>query len=193
MENTSAREPNTASGATVTDADVKKKTGRTWQEWFALLDRDGAAKLDRRRITRIVASKYGIGFFWRRTIARAYQQARAASDRQDHSGGIVVTASRAIQRPMRALSETIHDVEARARRLKLGPLGKRPTPGTISSRTGSSTGNVDVSGDRFEAVQSASDLGPQSTRGGRPVEKMRAFWKARVDSLQKSLAKKPAT
>jgi hypothetical protein len=193
METKSAREADIAADPNLTDAGVKKKTGRTWHEWFALLDRDGAATLDRRRITRIVASKYGIGLWWRRTIARAYEEARLTRGTEEQPAGLVVNASRTIQRPMRALSATLHGVEARARRLKSRALGNRAAPGTISSGASSSAGNVDVSGDRFEVPPSESDLTPDATRDVRPVQKMRAVWKARVDSLQKSLAKKPAT
>ena len=193
MEPKNAHEANAANVPTVTDADVKKKTGRTWQEWFALLDRDGAAKLDRSRITRIVASKYGIGLWWRRTIAKAYEQARTARDAaKGIASGPVANTSRAMQQPMRALSATMHDLEARARRLKSRTFADRPAPGTISMRGSASVGNVDISGDRFEALPSESGVVAESIRDVSPVRKMRAFWKARVDSLQKSLAKKPA-
>jgi hypothetical protein len=197
METKSAREAkvaNVANVPTVTDADVKKKTGRTWQEWFTLLDRDGAAKLDRRRITRIVASKYGVGLWWRRTIAKAYEQSRMARDvGQELASSPVARTSRGMHPPMRALSATMHDVEARARRLKSRSFSDRPAPGTISNRHSAGVGNVDVSGDRFEAVQSESGVIVDSIRDVHPVRKMRAFWKARVDALQKSLAKRPAT
>ncbi len=194
MEPKSAREANAANVPTVTDADVKKKTGRTWQEWFTLLDRDGAAQLDRRRITRIVASKYGIGLWWRRTIAKGYEQSRMVRDAaKELASGPVASTSRAMQQPMRALSATLHDVEARARRLKSRRFADRPAPGTISIRDSATVGNVDVSGDRFEALPSEPGIVAESIRDVHPVRKMRAFWKARVDALQKSLAKKPAT
>ena len=194
MESKSAREANVATIPVVTHADVKKKTGRTWQEWFALLDRDGAAKLDRRQITRIVASKYGIGLWWRRTIAKAYERSGAALGAAQEPGSDPVAGpSRATQPPTRAHSATIYDIEPRAHPVTSRTLGSRPAPGTISNRHGASVGNVDVSGDRFEAVHSESDGVADSIRDVRPVRKMRAFWKARVESLQKSLAKRPAT
>jgi hypothetical protein len=192
MDNMDTREANSAQA----NAEVKKKTGRTWHEWFALLDRDGAARLDRRGIIRIIAGKYGIGLRWRRAIATAYEQAHTTRESEEHSSGLAANAARTIQAPIRALSATIHDVEARARRLKSRALGGR-SPGTMWSRASSSAGNVDVSGDRFDAVRETGS--PRSEITGdplpdtSPVEKMRAFWKARVDSLQKSLARKPVT
>jgi hypothetical protein len=97
----------------VSDATVKAKTGRTWHEWFALLDKDGAASLDRRGIATIISGKYGIGSLWRQIITVAYERARDLRQATERVGELGVKATRTINAPVHAIYVAVTDAAKR--------------------------------------------------------------------------------
>lgn len=67
------RSPTKAAG--MSGEALRKRTGRDWDEWLALLDRAGAMGLDHRGIVaRLVEA--GVGAWWCQMIAVGYEQAR---------------------------------------------------------------------------------------------------------------------
>ena len=60
----------------VSDAAVEAKTGKTWQEWFALLDAAGARQMDHKSIAAHLDKKLGVPGWWAQMVTVAYEQAR---------------------------------------------------------------------------------------------------------------------
>lgn len=63
-----------------TDA-VARRTGKSWDDWFEVLDSAGAASLDQRGVIAILAQKHGIGPWWQQMIAVGYESLRGKSDK----------------------------------------------------------------------------------------------------------------
>ena len=67
----------TASGRPMmSDAAIKAKTGRDWAEWFAALDRAGAAKCDHAGIATIAREDLGAGSWYGQMVAVSYERVR---------------------------------------------------------------------------------------------------------------------
>jgi hypothetical protein len=64
-----------SSGAFMTDAAIKAKTGKDWMAWFAALDKAGAAKLDHKAIVAL-ARDMGSGRWHGQMVAVSYERAR---------------------------------------------------------------------------------------------------------------------
>jgi hypothetical protein len=60
----------------VGDHALQTATGKTWTEWFAILDAAGAHKWPPVRITRLLCEEYGVREWWCGTIMEAYASAR---------------------------------------------------------------------------------------------------------------------
>jgi hypothetical protein len=58
------------------DAAIKAKTGKDWAEWFAALDKAGAAKLDHAAIATIARDTLGAGAWYGQMVAVSYERAR---------------------------------------------------------------------------------------------------------------------
>ncbi|MFZ0821900.1 MAG: DUF4287 domain-containing protein [Candidatus Acidiferrales bacterium] len=56
------------------DDAVKAKTGKTWAEWFSILDKAGARKMKHSEIGRFLYEKHKVSMWWMQTIATAYEQ-----------------------------------------------------------------------------------------------------------------------
>jgi uncharacterized protein YndB with AHSA1/START domain len=66
-----------ASPPRISDAAVRKATGKDWDEWFALLDEEGAEALTHKQIVRLLNDKgYIDSAWWRQMVTVAYEHAR---------------------------------------------------------------------------------------------------------------------
>ena len=80
----------------VSNAAAKKRTGRDWAEWCALLDKEGAEKLSHREIARLIHEKYHGGDWWSQMITVGYERLRGRREVNQRTGGFAVSASKTI-------------------------------------------------------------------------------------------------
>jgi uncharacterized protein YndB with AHSA1/START domain len=83
-------------GAGVSDAAVRKATGKGWGEWFDLLDAVGARAMCHQQIIAEVV-RHGPGDWWQQMISTAYEQARSLRERHQGEEGFAANASKVIK------------------------------------------------------------------------------------------------
>jgi hypothetical protein len=71
-----AREKGITSGGKqkASDEAVKSKTGKTWPQWFSILDKAGARKMNHSEIGRLLYEKHKLSMWWLQEVANAYEQ-----------------------------------------------------------------------------------------------------------------------
>ncbi len=84
----------------VSDAAVLTKTGKSWVQWFAQLDRAGALEWEHKTIARHLADSYPLGSWWSQTIAVAYEQARGLRDKHQQKDGFQIQRERTVAVPV---------------------------------------------------------------------------------------------
>ena len=104
--------------AGVSDEAVRAKTGRTWGEWFAILDGAGARKMEHGAIARYLNQKRGVREWWCQMVTVGYEQARGLRQKYQKASGYAVGASKTVGVPVAALFEAWADPKARRRWLK---------------------------------------------------------------------------
>ncbi|MCC6231808.1 MAG: hypothetical protein IT580_04150 [Verrucomicrobiales bacterium] len=80
----------------VSDAAVRKATGKGWGEWYSLLDSAGAREMTHRQIVSVVGT-HESGGWWQQTITATYERARGLGDKHQRIEGFAVTASKVIK------------------------------------------------------------------------------------------------
>jgi len=83
----------------MSDDAVKAKTGRTWAQWFKLLDAAGAKKMNHQQIVAAV-NKHGAGPWWQQMVAVTYEQARGLREKHEKPAGFEISVSRTIAAPV---------------------------------------------------------------------------------------------
>src|SRR6187431_2447675 len=78
------------------DAAIRERTGRGWEEWFDLLDAWGAAERTHRETARWVAAQLGIDpLAWNaQAITGSYERAHGLRAVGEHADGFSITASK---------------------------------------------------------------------------------------------------
>lgn len=169
---------------------VRSATGRERDEWFALLDRWGAARRAYREIARWLAAEHGIGRWWAQKLVVEYQQARgvrAPGVRRD--GTFEVTASKTVAVPIRRLFDAFVDARRRKKWLTDGRMaleGSRPPRSArFAWEAGPSRVRVELAG------RGPSKSTVSVAHGGLPearaAETMKTRWKARLAKLKTQL------
>jgi hypothetical protein len=60
----------------VSDDSVRAKTGKAWDEWFALLDKLGAREWERKKVASHLYTKWKLPRWWAQMVTVNYEQAR---------------------------------------------------------------------------------------------------------------------
>jgi hypothetical protein len=98
------------------DEVIRPNTGRTWDDWFALLDAWGAAERPHAEIARWVVEEHGVGGWWAQGVTVAYEQARGLRAPGQRRGGLFeVNASKTVAVPVDRLYEAFADPALRER------------------------------------------------------------------------------
>jgi len=183
-----------ASGAPrldTSDAAIRERTGRGWEEWFDLLDAWGAAERPHREIARHVAGLLEIHpLAWNaQAVTHSYELARGLRVVGERAEGFAITASKTVGVPVEALFDAFVDEGKRGRWLADAPLRERTATRPRSARFDWDGGETRVhvtfadKGDgRATAVVSHERL-PDAAA----AERMKAFWRGRIATLKEVL------
>ncbi len=84
----------------MSDAAVKAKTGKTWSEWFKILDAAGAKRMTHQEIVARLSKKRGVGPWWQQMVTVTYEQARGLREKHQKPEGYEISVSRTIGAPI---------------------------------------------------------------------------------------------
>jgi hypothetical protein len=84
-----------AKAAGMTDEAVAARTGKTWGEWFAILDEAGGASLNRAGVTGVLA-EHGVNAVFRQMVAAAYERRQGGKTTAPKPGNFAVSVSRTV-------------------------------------------------------------------------------------------------
>jgi uncharacterized protein YndB with AHSA1/START domain len=101
--------------AGISDAAVRERTGRSWTEWIAALDREGGRELETAALARLLEDRFDLAGWWSQMVAVGYEEATGRRDAVGEEAGLSATVSRAFDVPVEMLFDLWHD-DARRRR-----------------------------------------------------------------------------
>ena len=186
-----ANNTNDAKSLRMSDAAVAAKTGRTWKDWFAILDKAGASKLSHQEIVKYLHTKQGVGPWWQQMVTVTYEEARGLRERHQKSDGYQISASRTIKTPLAKLFKSFANEKARQAWLTENGLTiRKATPNkTIRITWNDGKSSLEISflpkgDDKSQIVVQHSKL-PDAKSSAR----MKTYWNLALDRLQSSLEK----
>ena len=168
-------------------------TGRTNEQWFALLDRWGAAEHRHAEIARWLAEQPGVSSWWAQMLTVAYEQARGRRVRHQRPDGFTITASKTIGVGVSELFEAFTDDERRAEWLAGPLLGLRTATAPRSARYdwGDGTTRVNVGFSARSEASSTVALSHERLPDAGAAEEMKRYWRERLTELKAHLEAPP--
>jgi hypothetical protein len=183
------RDSDTAEPVLVTtDATIRERTGRGWEEWFDVLDEWGAADKPHTEIARWVAGQLDIpSLGWNaQAITTSYERARGGREIGERAdGSFTATISKTVAVPVEQLFDAFADEALRAR---------------TATRPRSARYDFGDDGSRVHAAflakgEDKSTVAIEHTRlrDAAHADRMKAYWRKRLDALKAQLEDQRAT
>jgi hypothetical protein len=175
--------------AGIGDEAVAAKTGRGWNDWFALLDKAGAAKWPHKDIAAYLHDIQYCPNWWSQMITVGYEQARGLRVKHQVADGFSASASKTISVPPLALFAAWANPKRRAKWLPDGDtiIVRKATPAKSIRITWTDGSNVDVG--FFAKGESKAQVAVEQCKlkSLRDVARVKAYWAKTLENLKELL------
>jgi uncharacterized protein YndB with AHSA1/START domain len=181
----------TSTAPAMRDDAVKAKTGKTWKEWFSILDRAGARKMSHQEIVKVLHSDHNVGPWWTQMVTVTYEQSRGLRDKHQRPDGYQISVSRTVNSPISKVYKAF--ASEKERPTWLGKDGARLTIRTATpnksmrvtwhdQKTSLEVGFIDKGAGKSQVVVQHSKL-PDDKSAAR----MKTYWAKALDRLKETL------
>ena len=173
--------------ALTSDEAVRGATGRSYDDWFRVLDEADMASQGHGKIATELTEGHGVDSWWAQTITVAYERARGL--RPPHGGrdGLFsVSASKTLDVPVERVFEAFTDDALRRRWLPDGELRERTSRPAKSARFDWADGvtRVNVDFDRKGDGRSRVAVAHERLADAEAAEQMKHYWRERLNALK---------
>lgn len=173
----------------ITDKLVVEKTGRTMEEWFSILDKKGAKKMQHKEIFALVESIDGLaplGQWNQNLLTTTYEWNRGLKERGEKDGGIEIGVSKTINVPLPILYNAWMDETVRKRWLPKQKIIFRKTTENKSARITWSDNVTSLSVDFYAKGEGKSQVVVQHQKlpDSEEANTMKVYWGERLEALK---------
>ena len=178
---------NQAKGPRMSDEAVKAKTGKTWKQWFTILDKAGAKKMTHQEIVKLLSSKHHVGPWWQQMVTVAYEQQSGLRAQHQRPEGYQISVSRTIAAPLAKLYKAFESEKARAAWLKEDGLVVRKATPNKSMRVTWKDGKTSLEIAFLAKANDKSQVVVQHSKlpNAKAADKMKTYWGKALDGLRK--------
>lgn len=175
----------------VSDAAVRKSTGKTWDQWFRILDAWEGANHTHSEIARHLHVEQGVNGWWAQSVTVGYERARGMRAPHQRPDGFCAYVSKTFPVEAERLERAFADARQRNRWLERGTLTARPSKAQTSLRFDFREGPTRtlVFFDSKGPSKATASIQHERLPDREAVEEMRAFWKERFKHLAQVLTK----
>ena len=176
------------------DAAVRRATGKSWDEWFALLDAWQGTKHNHTEIARHVHETYGIDGWWAQSVTVGYERARGMRALHQRPDGFSMNASKTFPVSVERLFAAFVEQDERDRWLEAVELRPRTSQPQKSARFDVLPGETRLAV-AFVAKgpqKAAAQLQQDRLASAEDVARWKALWKEQLDLLADFLREEPS-
>jgi uncharacterized protein YndB with AHSA1/START domain len=172
------------------NAAVRVRTGKTWNEWFKMLDAAGARDLTHREIVALVGRDDSVNRWWQQMVTVTYEQGRGLRARHQRSDGFEVSKSKTVSAPVGRVYRAWTERAMRQRWLPNVELRVRATRPNKALRFTWVDGRtvVAVSFDAAGGRKSRLTVQHGKLPSEATADRMQRFWGGALERLAESLA-----
>lgn len=166
---------------------VRERTGRTWNEWFALLDAWGATEREHPEIAAWLGAEHGVPGWWAQGVTVEYEKARGLRPAGgDRDGTLNVSASKTVAVPVDRLYEAFADLDLREQWLPGAPLSERTAQPGRGARYdwGDGSTRVIVGFTAKDEAKSVVALSHERLPDQKSADSLRSYWRERLAVLK---------
>lgn len=172
----------------MSDEAVKEATGKTWPEWFAILDDAGSVHRKHKEIAQWLADVHGVAPWWCQMVTVEYERARGLRKVHQTAAGFEVSVHKTFIVPLHDVYLAWADEKQRAKWLDLElELTSTRADKILHFKLFLDGSKIDVATDPSPSGRARLGLSHMKLKKSSDVETWRIFWKAAFDRLEKIL------
>lgn len=173
----------------MSDEAVRAKTGKTWKQWFAILDKAGAKRMTHQEIVKLLNSKHDVGPWWCQMVTVTYEQLSGMRETHERPDGYQISVSRTVRTPVAKLYASFEDQSARNKWLLEDGLVVRKVTNNKSMRVTWKDGKTSLEINFYPKDANKSQVVVQHSRlsSGAAATRMKRYWGKALDRLQAAL------
>lgn len=173
----------------MSDDAVKAKTGKTWKQWFEILDRAGAKKMSHQEIVKFLNSEHAVGPWWQQMVTVTYEQQSGLRKAHQRPDGYQISVSRTLNVPLRSAYQAFANEKRRNEWLHENDLAIRKATPNKTIRMTWKDGKTSVEISFAEKAAAKSNVVVQHSKlpDAKAAAKMKTYWGSKLDRLQASL------
>lgn len=184
--NEAARARLAASDDRVSDAAIERATGKSWEEWFSVLDAWGARKKKHAEIARFLSEEHDVDGWWAQSVTVGYERAHGMRIKYQRPDGFAISASKTVGVPVHVLFNAFVDDTERRKWLNDATMSLRTVQPLRSARFGwgDASTRVNVGFIDKGASRSTVSLAHERLPDADEAETVKAMWKERLEQLK---------
>lgn len=173
-------------GPRMSDEAVKAKTGKTWKEWFTILDKAGARKMTHQEIVKLLNTKHAVGPWWQQMVAVTYEQQSGLRQKHEKPGGFEISVSRTLNVAVAKLYKSFAEEKARTQWLPESGLVVRTANANKSMRITWNDGKTVLSLNFIPKGDRKTQVAVQHLKlpDAKSAAKMKTYWGKALDRLR---------
>lgn len=170
----------------VSDEKVREATGKSHEEWFAILDEWGGTNHTHTEIARYVIEELGVPGWWGQGITVSYERARGMRAVGQMKDGWTVNASKTVTVPVGDLFDSVVEERLRKEWLPDADLSLRTATKARSARYDWEDGStrVNVSFEAKGPSKATVYVSHERLPDADTAEAMKAYWRAALVDLK---------
>jgi hypothetical protein len=184
-----AKRPATNMSSRIGDEAVQAKTGKTWSQWFAILDKAGAKKMSHNEIATFLRDKQKLPGWWCQMVAVGYEQSRGLRKVHETAAGFQTSISKTVGASLSTLYRAWKDDKVRDTWLPKAPMNVRKATASKSIRIAwnGDISNLDVRFYSKGKARSQVVIDQVRLKSAADVQRMKKFWSEKLQKLQRLL------
>ncbi|MBI4298251.1 MAG: DUF4287 domain-containing protein [Chloroflexi bacterium] len=173
----------------ISDKAVLDKTGKTWDEWFVILDGAGATRMSHQEIVAHLRDEHGVAPWWQQMVTVRYEQERGLRERYETPGGYQVSVSKTVKTGVVNLFQCWSAENMRSQWLPDRSVSIRKASQDRSMRVSWADGKTHVEVNFYSKGENKSQVTVQHTKlaNAGEVSRIQAYWAEALVSLQEFL------
>lgn len=167
-----------------------KKTGKTWAQWFAVLDKVKADKKPHAEIAEYLYRRFQVPGWWSQMITVGYEQARGLRKKHERPDGFEISVSKVMPVPVKELFRSWAESSRRNRWLNDKDMNLRTSTPNKSLRLDWCDKKTILSVNLYPKAVNKSQVVVQHGKlaNSTQAEKMKKYWKTALERLYSYLA-----
>ncbi len=167
---------------------VKKATGKTWDEWIVILDKEMLFQKPHKEIAKFVNDNYLKSGWWSQMVTVGYEKAKGLRIDSQNSGGFQVGASKTVPVPINILYSFWEDGKKRKQWLsEKFTITKATKDKSMRIKWSDGKTRVDVGFYSKGEGKSQVAVGHEKIPTQKQAKEIQAFWREKLVKLLKQV------